>query len=92
MSTKPALESEPVAVAHDLLRHRGSVAASEAAHVSRRQLHRWFYRHLGIGPEELADLERCMPACGTSSLDIAIPLQVSAIRPTRLEAGGAGWA
>ncbi|MCM2443296.1 hypothetical protein HGO34_26695 [Agrobacterium vitis] len=53
MSTKPALESAPIAVAHDVLRHGESVAAaSEAAHVSRRQLHRWFYRHLGIGVQE----------------------------------------
>ncbi|MCZ7171453.1 helix-turn-helix domain-containing protein, partial [Salmonella enterica] len=26
--------------------------------VDRRQLHRWFERHLGLGPKQLMDLER----------------------------------
>ncbi|MCW6512437.1 AraC family transcriptional regulator [Lichenifustis flavocetrariae] len=52
-------ESRRIVAAHDVLRRGGSVqAAAEVACTDRRQLHRWFRRHLGMGPKDLADLER----------------------------------
>ncbi|MGV1824946.1 helix-turn-helix domain-containing protein [Agrobacterium vitis] len=58
-STQPVLEGKQIAIAHSILRNGGSVeTAAETAQVNRRQLHRLFHRHLGMGPKELADLER----------------------------------
>lgn len=52
-------EDRPILAAHHVLRSGGSVAAAaDSAGVDRRQLHRWFHRHLGVGPKQLADLER----------------------------------
>lgn len=58
-STSPLTEFRQITVAHDILRRGGTVERAErTAHVNRRQLHRLFHRHLGVGPKELADLER----------------------------------
>jgi methylphosphotriester-DNA--protein-cysteine methyltransferase len=58
-STRPISEGKQVAVAHSILKSGGTVeTAAETAQVSRRQLHRLFLRHLGMGPKSLADLER----------------------------------
>ncbi len=55
----PAPDSAQVAMAHSILRRGGTVeTAAEIAQISRRQLHRLFYRHLGVGPKEMALLER----------------------------------
>lgn len=52
-------EGRRLGVAHGVLRCAGSVSrAAEAAGINRRQLHRWCCRHIGVGPKELADLER----------------------------------
>lgn len=60
LAASPAVpEAWRVAAAHDVLRQGGRVEhAAEAAQTDRRQLHRWFFRHLGVGPKDLADLER----------------------------------
>jgi AraC-like DNA-binding protein len=59
VSTKPVRESQQITVAHNVLRWGGSVErAAAAGEMNRRQLHRLFHRHLGIGPKQLADLER----------------------------------
>lgn len=58
-SSAPVPENRRIVVAHDVLRAGGSVTkAAEAANIDRRQLQRWFHRHLGVGPKEMADLER----------------------------------
>lgn len=58
-ASTPVRESTRLAAAHDILRCGGSVVkAAEAADIDRRQLQRWFHRHLGVGPKDLADLER----------------------------------
>lgn len=58
-ATPPVLEIGQMSVAHNVLRTGGSVrTAAEITQTSRRQLHRLFRRHLGVGPKELADLER----------------------------------
>lgn len=58
-STRPILEGKQIAMAHSILKGGGTVeTAADAAQVSRRQLHRLFLRHLGMGPKSLADLER----------------------------------
>lgn len=58
-SSQAVLELHRISAAHTVLRGNGSVFdAAEAVSVNRRQLHRWFVRHTGIGPKELADLER----------------------------------
>ncbi len=58
-SSEPVPESARLSRAHDVLRSGGSVAtAAEAADTDRRQLQRWCHRHFGVGPKELADLER----------------------------------
>lgn len=58
-SYAPVPEIRRIIAAHDVLRTCGSVAkAAHAANIDRRQLQRWFQRHLGVGPKELADLER----------------------------------
>lgn len=52
-------EAARIMVAHNVLRAGGAVAeAADAADTDRRQLQRWFHRHLGVSPKELADLER----------------------------------
>jgi len=52
-------EGMRVAAAHAVLRAGGRVEqAAQAAQTDRRQLQRWFHRHLGVGPKEMADLER----------------------------------
>lgn len=52
-------EGDHIAIAHEILRAGGTVEmAAGAAQVSRRHLHRLFRRHLGVGPKELASLER----------------------------------
>ncbi|MCU1222126.1 MAG: hypothetical protein JWQ42_219 [Edaphobacter sp.] len=59
VGTKPVWESEQISVAHNVLRSGGSVErAAAAGEMNRRQLHRLFHRHLGIGPKQLANLER----------------------------------
>lgn len=59
MSTSPITDLRQITVAHDILRHGGTVeGAAKTAQVNRRQLHRLFNRHLGVGPQELVDLER----------------------------------
>lgn len=58
-SSEAVLEGRRIGVAHGVLRCAGSVSeAAEAAGINCRQLHRWCRRHIGIGPKELADLER----------------------------------
>lgn len=59
VSSQAVLELHRLSAAHTVLRCNGSVSdAAEAASINRRQLHRWFVRHTGMGPKELADLER----------------------------------
>lgn len=54
-----APEARRLIAAHDVLRQGGRVEqAAHAAQTDRRQLQRWFHRHLGVGPKDLADLER----------------------------------
>lgn len=58
-SSAPVPESARIAVAHNILRLGGSVAtAAEAVNTDRRQLQRWFHRHLGFGPKDVSDLGR----------------------------------
>lgn len=58
-SRPPVSETAQIIAAHDVLRRGGKVeAAADIAQVDRRQLHRLFHRHLGMGPKMLADLER----------------------------------
>lgn len=55
----PAPESARMFAALAVLRAGGPVArAAEAAQIDRRQVQRWFHRHLGVGPKEVSDLER----------------------------------
>lgn len=59
MSTSPITELRQITVAHDILRRGETVErAARTAQVNRRQLHRLFHRHLGVGPQELVVLER----------------------------------
>jgi len=52
-------EATRVVAAHRVLRQGGRVEqAAQAAQTDRRQLQRWFHRHLGVGPKDMADLER----------------------------------
>lgn len=68
-SSKAVLELHRLSAAHTVLRCNGTVSdAAEAANVNRRQLHRWFLRHTGIGPKELADLERLQNSLRSSQL------------------------
>lgn len=56
-TTQP--EHRRIIVAHDILGDGGSVeTAADAANVNRRQLQRWFHRHLGVSPKEMSDLQR----------------------------------
>jgi len=58
-ASEPVPESKRLTAAHRILQGGGSVAeAAQVADIDRRQLQRWCHRHLGIGPKELADLER----------------------------------
>ncbi|KQT65835.1 MULTISPECIES: hypothetical protein [unclassified Aureimonas] len=58
-ATAPTANAGRIAAAHDVLRWSGSVeTTAQTVDTTRRQLHRWFVPHLGIGPQELADLER----------------------------------
>ncbi|EYS86834.1 transcriptional regulator [Cupriavidus sp. SK-4] len=56
---RPPAELAAISGAHALLRQGRQVqeVASLTA-VNRRQLNRWFERHLGLGPKQLMDLER----------------------------------
>lgn len=73
-SSKAVSELRRVNAAHNVLRCNGSVSdAAEAATVNRRQLHRWFLRHTGIGPKELADLERLQNSLRSSQLQRGDP-------------------
>lgn len=57
--TRPIAEAAEIGVAQEVLRSGGTVGAAAAkAGIDRRQLHRLFYRHLGRGPKDVADLER----------------------------------
>lgn len=57
--TSERVDGRQIAMAQNVLRAGGTVEkAADAAQVSRRQLHRLFRRHLGVGPKELANLER----------------------------------
>jgi AraC-like DNA-binding protein len=58
-STKAPAEAVPFAAACDMLKRdrRVSTVAAEIG-ISRRQLQRWSQAHIGLGPKELADLER----------------------------------
>lgn len=68
-SSKAVSELRFVNAAHNILRCNGSVSdAAMAATVNRRQLHRWFLRHTGMGPKELADLERLQNSLRSSQL------------------------
>lgn len=59
MMTSPVPEIRQIAVAHHVLRRGGTVErAARTAQLDRRQLHRLFNRHLGVGPQELVILER----------------------------------
>ena len=59
MRMPPRTELLQIAAAHEVLRRGGAVEqAAGMAQVSRRQLHRLFGRHLGIGPQELVAMER----------------------------------
>lgn len=52
-------EARRIVAAHQVLRQGGQVSlAAQAAQTDRRQLQRWFHRHLGIGPKALADMGR----------------------------------
>lgn len=58
-STRPVPEGKQITMAHEVLRRGGTVEmAAELAQINRRQLHRLFHRHLGVGPKGLAELER----------------------------------
>ncbi|WP_312809615.1 helix-turn-helix domain-containing protein [Agrobacterium cavarae] len=58
-STRAISEGKHIGIAHSILQRGGTVeTAAETVQVSRRQLHRLFLRHLGMGPKSLADLER----------------------------------
>lgn len=58
-STLPVREAARIAAAHAALRGGATVeAVARDMRVDRRQLHRWFRRHLGVGPKGLAELER----------------------------------
>ncbi|MCT9072264.1 AraC family transcriptional regulator [Cupriavidus gilardii] len=53
------MELPALAAAHTLLRQGRQVQdIARLTAVDRRQLHRWFERHLGLGPKQLMDLER----------------------------------
>ena len=57
--TATLAETGAFGAAYDILRRGGSVsAAARSAATDRRQLLRWFTRHLGLGPKAVADLER----------------------------------
>ncbi|TCQ02191.1 AraC-like DNA-binding protein [Rhizobium sp. PP-F2F-G36] len=75
-SRPPAPESAPIIAAYDVLRRGGPVeAAAEIAQVDRRQLHRLFHRHLGIGPKTLGDLERLQSSLRGVQTGRSDPLQ-----------------
>lgn len=75
-SGSPITELGQITRAHDILRHGGTVRrAAEDAQVSRRQLHRLFQRHLGIGPQELLALERLHSSLGGVQTGRGDPLQ-----------------
>lgn len=58
-AVEPAPGLARFAAATDVLRAGGTVEdAARHAEVTRRQLHRWCCRHLGLGPKQLMDLER----------------------------------
>jgi len=58
-NSDPVPESNRLFAALAVLRAGGPVArAADAAEIDRRQVQRWLYRHLGIGPKEISDLER----------------------------------
>jgi AraC-like DNA-binding protein len=58
-ATKPPVEAVPFAAACEMLKRDGRVCAVAAeVGISRRQLQRWSQAHIGLGPKELADLER----------------------------------
>jgi AraC-like DNA-binding protein len=58
-AVEPAPGLARFAAAGEVLRAGGTVeAAARHAEVTRRQLHRWFCRHVGLGPKQLMDLER----------------------------------
>jgi AraC-like DNA-binding protein len=58
-ATKPPVEAVPFAAACEMLKRDGRVCAvASEVGISRRQLQRWSQAHIGLGPKELADLER----------------------------------
>lgn len=58
-ATRAPMELPTLAAAHALLRQGRQVQdIARLTAVDRRQLHRWFERHLGLGPKQLMDLER----------------------------------
>lgn len=58
-SSQGVPEIRHLSKAHHVLLAGGTVAmAARSAQTNRRQLHRWFHRHLGIGPKDLADVAR----------------------------------
>ncbi|WP_454674359.1 helix-turn-helix domain-containing protein [Achromobacter pestifer] len=59
MASVAVPEAQRLVAAHHVLRLGGRVEqAAQAAQTDRRQLQRWCHRHLGVGPKDLADLER----------------------------------
>lgn len=59
LSSTAVPEAQRLIAAHGVLRQGGRVEhAACVAKTDRRQLLRWFHRHLGVGPKDLADLER----------------------------------
>ncbi|HEY0136910.1 MAG TPA: hypothetical protein VGB85_22665, partial [Nannocystis sp.] len=58
-TVEPAPGLARFAAAAEVLRAGGTVEhAARHAEVTRRQLHRWFCQHIGVGPKQLMDLER----------------------------------
>ena len=57
--TQAIAQSKQISLAHSVLLQGGTVeTAANLAETDRRQLHRLFHKHLGVGPKELASLER----------------------------------
>jgi AraC-like DNA-binding protein len=58
-TSDPVPENNRLARAHSVLKCGGTVKmAADEAKIDRRHLHRWCHRHFGIGPKEVAELER----------------------------------
>jgi AraC-like DNA-binding protein len=75
-STRAISQGKQMAMAHSILRAGGTVeTAADTAQINRRQLHRLFRRHLGVGPKELADLERLHSSLRGVQFGKGVPVQ-----------------